>query len=60
VKYVYDASTSQWSPAADMLTARAFHTATLLNSGQVLVTGGLTFDYAILSTCELYDPITNK
>ena len=43
-----------------MLTARAFHTATLLNSGQVLVTGGLTFDYAILSTCELYDPITNK
>ena len=38
-------------------TARAFHTATLLPSGKVLVAGGSNA-VAILTSAELYDPAT--
>jgi len=47
-----------WPPAASMLSARGAHTATLLQSGKVLVTGGVGGGY--LSTAELYDPGTNS
>ncbi|CAF1073097.1 unnamed protein product, partial [Didymodactylos carnosus] len=40
-----------------MATARSMHTATLLNSGKVLVTGGL--DLHLLASCEIYDPSTS-
>lgn len=40
-------------------TARRFHTATLLNSGKVLVAAGSTTgSYQFLDTTEIYDPIT--
>jgi hypothetical protein len=43
-----------------METARAFHTATLLNDGSVLVTGGLVTVgknvYVDLATAEVFDP----
>ncbi len=46
---LYDPATGTWTPAGDSL-ARAYHTATLLPNGKVLVVGGNTYD--------LYDPAT--
>jgi hypothetical protein len=45
-----------------LLTPRAYHTATLLSSGQILVTGGWEayFAGAGLMTAELFDPSTNS
>ena len=50
----------QWTPTAGLSVARAFHTATLLNDGTVLVTGGTdkggaggSFD----SMTEIYNPV---
>ena len=39
-----------------LVTPRSFHTATLLSSGKVLVTGGTTGNGNPLSSAELYDP----
>jgi len=50
---LYDPSTGTWSSTGSMATARHFHTATLLNSGKVLISGGEG-----ISTCEIYDPTT--
>ena len=48
---VYDPSLDTWTPVpGNMTTPRAGHSATLLYSGKVLVTGG--------TTAELYDPTT--
>ena len=42
-----------WSATGSMATARMYHTATLLNSGAVLIAGGQD-NNALLSTAELY------
>lgn len=52
---LYDPTSNQWSAGQNMNDGRTFHTATLLNNGEVLVTGGYNAT-AILSTAELYDP----
>jgi len=41
-----------------MQIPRVAHTSTLLNSGQVLVTGGLTSGGVLTNTAELYNPVT--
>lgn len=56
---LYDPGTHSWSPAASMATARSGHTATLLDNGEVLVTGGGTGSVAGASA-ELYDPGTDR
>src|SRR5262249_13936204 len=45
-----------WSLTGSMTTARAFHTATLLPNGQVLVAGGANSDPNFRKSTELYDP----
>ena len=48
---VYDPSTGAFTATGKMTTARHFHTATLLNSGKVLIAGGSR----ALGSAELYD-----
>ncbi|CAF4490280.1 unnamed protein product, partial [Didymodactylos carnosus] len=49
----------QWDTTGSMATARAYHTATLLNSGKVLVTGG-DGSSGYLASSEIYDPSTDQ
>jgi Galactose oxidase, central domain len=64
----FDPVSSQWRALRAMGEVRVSHTATLLNDGRVLVTGGLscchdppdpTFDFFALSA-EIYDPSTDS
>src|SRR5215471_1933485 len=49
----------KWKATGDLITARAYHTATLLLNGQVLVTGGIGADgFTALASAELYEPAT--
>jgi N-acetylneuraminic acid mutarotase len=45
-----------WTLTGAMRVARMHHTATLLPSGKVLVTGGQTEDMSVVDTAEVYDP----
>jgi trimeric autotransporter adhesin len=49
-----------WSAAANLITGREEHTATLLQDGTVLVTGGTDGRDRALASAELYDPKTNR
>lgn len=49
---LYDPATGVFTAAGDMITPRAFHMATLLPNGKVLIAGGRT------GAAELYDPST--
>jgi len=51
--------TNPWSAAGSLVTARQYHTATLLPSGKVLVAGGWDSSSGYLASAELYDPATN-
>lgn len=61
---LYDPSTGTWSSGGSLIGPRYSHTATLLPSGKVLVTGGFgpysDSMHAYLPTTELYDPDTNS
>jgi N-acetylneuraminic acid mutarotase len=52
---LYDPATGTWSLTGDLNATRAWHTATLLGNGKVLVAAGATDDY---NGAELYDPVT--
>src|SRR5438132_634126 len=51
---LYDPSTGTWSLTGSLNVARCCHTATLLQSGKVLVAGGFGLDS--MNSAELYDP----
>jgi hypothetical protein len=57
---IYDPATGKWSLTGSMTTPRDEATATLLDNGKVLVTGGEDDDGNILASAELYDPTTGK
>jgi len=53
---LYEPASGTWTATGSMVDARFAHTATLLLSGQVLVTGGHNNIDGSLSSAELYDP----
>ncbi|HYO68753.1 MAG TPA: kelch repeat-containing protein [Archangium sp.] len=56
---VYDQTTGTWTATSNtMSTPRGNHTATLLDSGKVLVVGGYSTE-GETNTAELFDPATN-
>lgn len=62
---IYDPASNTWATSASLPTSRQDHTATLLQNGKVLVTGGYNLTPGVtganyLSSRELYDPATNS
>ena len=57
--YRYQTSKGAFVAAGEMATERESHTATLLNSGKVLVTGGSS-DKTYLEKTEIFDPASMK
>jgi DNA-binding CsgD family transcriptional regulator len=55
---LFDPQTGSWRATAPMTTARAWHSATLLDDGTVLVAGGSGADNTGLASAEVYDPQT--
>jgi len=53
---IYDPGTATWSYTGNLGAIRDGHTATLLPSGKVLVTGGVY--YSTMKGAELYDPVS--
>jgi len=58
VAEVFYATASAWRQVANMPNSRAIAPAVQLNNGRVLVCGG-TNNTGILSSCDIYDPVTN-
>ncbi|MBI3550469.1 MAG: T9SS type A sorting domain-containing protein [Elusimicrobia bacterium] len=55
---------SQWQPGPVLVRSRAFHTATLLGNGNIMLIGGFNgFDFldnrGYLETAEIYNPFDN-
>src|SRR5215472_12728866 len=56
----YGAGPDSFVPVGPMTTPREDFTATLLKNGEVLMAGGITTNFADLSSAELYNPATGK
>jgi hypothetical protein len=56
---IYTPSTQKFTPTGSMTAARAFHTATLLTDGTVLLVGG-EGNSGYLSSAEIYTPSTGS
>jgi N-acetylneuraminic acid mutarotase len=56
---IYNPATGTWTPVANLNGGRLNHSATLLNTGSVLVTGGSTGGGAAVATAELYNSTGN-
>ncbi len=58
---IYDPASGGFQPTGSLVTARGFHTATLLTDGRVLVTGGsVAADGSTTASAEIYDPSTGQ
>jgi hypothetical protein len=57
---LYDPATGKFTATGSLVTARLTTTATLLQSGKVLVAGGNTPTSDAIAAAELYDPATGK
>jgi Galactose oxidase, central domain/Kelch motif len=55
---IYDPASRTFSPAGSLTAPRASHTATLLDTGQILFAGGIDSTGTPLNTAELYTPAT--
>lgn len=56
---LWDFRRMQRQAGPTMGTSRALHLAVRLNDNRVLVVGGADATGAVLSSCEIYDPVTN-
>lgn len=56
---IYEPVAERFVSGASMSLPRAAHTATLLNDGRVLVTGGHFYDFSA-NSAEIYDPVKNR
>lgn len=56
---VFDPLTNTFSSVGNLNISRAFHAATLLNDGRVLITGGSSDGNNFLNTAEIFNPSTN-
>ena len=56
---LYNSTTGSWTQLPDMITPRAYHTATLLTNGKVFIAGGFDVSGNPLASTELFDPTTN-
>jgi N-acetylneuraminic acid mutarotase len=58
---IYDPRSNLFRPTGSLLNARAFHAATLLADGRVLVTGGFTdAGESTTKSAEIYDPASGQ
>jgi hypothetical protein len=57
---LFDPSAGQFTLAGNLMTPRLLHTATLLQSGKVLVTGGRDVNGNAIAEAELFDPGTGS
>jgi hypothetical protein len=57
---IYDPKTGKFTATGSMTIGRAWHAATLLADGRVLITGGTEADATSLASAEIYDPKTGK
>ena len=55
---IFDPATGTFSSTGTMVQGRRQHTATLLGSGRVLVTGGYFDHICFTASAELFDPVT--
>jgi len=53
---LYDPVAQTFTLVPDMLRVRHGHTSTLLDDGRVLICGGVSVDFEIENTCEIYKP----
>jgi Putative Ig domain len=58
VAELFDPGTGTFTATASLNVPRDFHTATLLQSGKVLIAEGLDTNNAYIAQAELYDPVT--
>ncbi len=56
---IFDPITETWSFTDSLAVGRSSHTATLLNNGRVLITGGQN-NTGDINSCEIYNPVTNE
>ncbi|MEX2135928.1 MAG: kelch repeat-containing protein [Chloroflexota bacterium] len=57
---LYDPATGSWTATGSTIGAGPGRTATLLNNGEVLVTGGSQGNFEPVAFAELYDPSTGS
>lgn len=55
---IYDPEAGAWTNTAPLSSPRAYHTATRLDDGSVLVAGGYDNDSSGLDTAERFDPLS--
>lgn len=55
---LYDPGTQTFSSTGSLVDGRAYQSATLLNNGNVIITGGINLQNPWLSSAELYNPAT--
>lgn len=55
---IYMSGETRFRAAGSLQVSRAFHSATLLRNGKILIVGGIGQEGAVLASAELFDPVT--